>query len=36
VLIDRVDLVVNDLTGYGRENTGTGFELQRVIDRSPG
>jgi hypothetical protein len=35
VLIDRVDLVVIDLTGYRRENTGTGFELQRVIDRVP-
>ena len=35
LLLDRVDVVVLDLSGYQRENVGTGFELQRVVDRFP-
>jgi hypothetical protein len=35
LLLDRMDLVVLDLSGYRPENTGTRFELQRVIDRFP-
>lgn len=34
-LLTHVDLVVIDLSGYRRENEGTRFELQRVIDRVP-
>jgi hypothetical protein len=33
LLLRRVDLVVLDLSGYQRKNVGTGYELQRVIDR---
>ena len=35
LLLDRVNVVVLDLSGYQRENVGTGFELQRVVDRFP-
>jgi hypothetical protein len=35
VLLDRVNVVVLDLSGYQRENVGTGFELQRIVDRFP-
>ena len=35
LLLDRVDVVVLDLSGYQRDNVGTGYELQRVIDRFP-
>ncbi|WP_031172726.1 hypothetical protein [Streptosporangium roseum] len=34
-LLDLADLVVIDLSGFQRENIGTGYELQRVIDRYP-
>jgi hypothetical protein len=33
VLLERADVVVIDLSGYHWENIGTGYELQRVIDR---
>ncbi len=35
LLLERMDLVVIDLTGYRPEYAGTRFELQRVIDRYP-
>ena len=35
LLLERMDLVVIDLTGYRTEHAGTRFELQRVIDRFP-
>jgi len=35
LLLDRVDVVVLDLSGYQRDNVGTGYELQRVVDRFP-
>jgi uncharacterized membrane protein YidH (DUF202 family) len=35
LLLARVDVVVLDLSGYLRENIGTGYELQRVVDRFP-
>ena len=35
LLLERMDLVVIDLTGYRPEHAGTRFELQRVIDRYP-
>ncbi|NRQ39089.1 hypothetical protein HII36_45795 [Nonomuraea sp. NN258] len=35
VLLDRADVVVIDLSGFRGENAGTGYELQRVIDRFP-
>ena len=35
VLLERVDVVVLDLSGYQRKNLGTGYELQRVVDRFP-
>ncbi|WP_154794823.1 hypothetical protein [Occultella kanbiaonis] len=35
LLLDRMDLVVLDLSGYRPENTGTRFELQRLVDRVP-
>jgi hypothetical protein len=35
VLLDRADVVVLDLSGYHWDNLGTGYELQRVIDRFP-
>ena len=35
LLLERMDLVVIDLTGYRPEHAGTRFELQRVIDRFP-
>lgn len=35
MLLTRVGLVVVDLSGYLPANTGTQFELQRVIDRFP-
>ena len=35
VLLDRVNVVVLDLSGYQRENVGTGYELQRLVDRFP-
>ncbi|MEV5839671.1 hypothetical protein [Nocardia sp. NPDC052112] len=35
LLLARVDLVAVDLSGYVPANTGTQFELQRVIDRFP-
>ena len=34
-LLRRVNLVVLDLSGFGRKNRGTEYELQRVIDRVP-
>jgi hypothetical protein len=34
-LLQRMDLVMIDLTGFGLENTGTAYELQRVIDAFP-
>ncbi|MEU5863303.1 hypothetical protein ABZ815_19190 [Nonomuraea sp. NPDC047529] len=34
-LLDLADLVVIDLSGFQKENIGTGYELQRVIDRYP-
>jgi hypothetical protein len=35
LLLERMDLVVIDLTGYRQEHAGTRYELQRVIDRYP-
>jgi hypothetical protein len=35
VLLDRVDLVVLDLSGFTPRNRGTRYELQRVVDRFP-
>jgi hypothetical protein len=35
LLLERMDLVVIDLTGYRPANAGTRFEVQRVIDRYP-
>jgi hypothetical protein len=35
VLLQRVDVVVLDLSGYLRANVGTGYELQRMVDRFP-
>ena len=35
VLLERADLVVIDLHGYHWNNTGTAYELQRVVDRFP-
>jgi hypothetical protein len=35
VLLDRVDLVALDLSGFRPENLGTQYELQRVVDRFP-
>jgi hypothetical protein len=35
VLLERADLVIIDLHGYHWNNTGTAYELQRVIDRFP-
>ncbi|MEU5259720.1 hypothetical protein [Amycolatopsis sp. NPDC021455] len=35
LLLARVDLTVLDLSGYQPGNTGTQFELQRVVDRIP-
>jgi hypothetical protein len=35
LLLARVDLVALDLSGYQSEQTGTRYELQRVIDRFP-
>ena len=35
LLLERMDLVVIDLTGYRPEHAWTRFELQRVIDRYP-
>jgi hypothetical protein len=32
-LLERVDLVVLDLSGFRPENAGTRYELQRVVDR---
>lgn len=34
-LLDRMDLVALDLSGFLPENVGTHYELQRVIDRFP-
>jgi hypothetical protein len=34
-LLAKVDLVALDLSGFGPSNLGTGYELQRVIDRFP-
>ena len=34
-LLERVDLVALDLSGYTQKNAGTRYELQRVIDRIP-
>jgi hypothetical protein len=34
-LLHRVDLVVLDLSGFMPSNLGTGYELQRVVDRFP-
>ncbi|MEV4224232.1 hypothetical protein [Nonomuraea sp. NPDC049725] len=34
-LLELADLVVIDLSGFQKENVGTGYELQRVIDRYP-
>jgi hypothetical protein len=35
LLLQRMDLVMVDLTGFGLDNTGTAYELQRVIDTFP-
>jgi hypothetical protein len=35
VLLDEMDLVVVDLSGYTERNAGTRYEMQRVIDRVP-
>ena len=35
LLLERMDLVMIDLTGFRLENVGTAYELQRVIDRFP-
>ena len=35
LLLARVDVAVLDLSGYHREHAGTGYELQRVVDRFP-
>jgi hypothetical protein len=35
LILERVDLVVLDLSGYRPKNEGTRYELQRVIDRFP-
>jgi hypothetical protein len=35
VLLERADAVILDLSGYHWDNLGTGYELQRVIDRFP-
>ena len=35
MLLDRMDGVLLDLSGFGPGNEGTGYELQRVIDRFP-
>ncbi|MCR6487773.1 hypothetical protein M8542_33605 [Amycolatopsis sp. OK19-0408] len=35
LLLARVDLTVLDLSGYRPANSGTQFELQRVVDRIP-
>jgi len=34
-LIERADAIVIDLSAYSRTNVGTGYELQRVVDRFP-
>jgi hypothetical protein len=34
-LLERVDLVVLDLSGFRPQNVGTRYELQRVVDRFP-
>jgi hypothetical protein len=34
-LLEHVDLVVLDLSGFRPENAGTRYELQRVVDRFP-
>jgi hypothetical protein len=34
-LLDEMDLVVVDLSGYTERNAGTRYEMQRVIDRVP-
>lgn len=35
MLLERVDLVVLDLSGFTPNNAGTRYELQRVVDRFP-
>jgi hypothetical protein len=35
MLLARMDLVVLDLSGFRPQNVGTGYEVQRVIDRFP-
>jgi hypothetical protein len=35
VLLERVDLVAVDLSGFREENAGTRYEMQRVVDRFP-
>ena len=35
ILLERAEVVVLDLSGYHWDNLGTGYELQRVIDRFP-
>jgi hypothetical protein len=35
LLLQRMDVVVIDLTGYRPQHTGTRYELQRVVDRFP-
>jgi hypothetical protein len=35
LLLDRADVAILDLSGYHWDNLGTGYELQRVIDRFP-
>ncbi len=35
VLLERVDLVALDLSGFLPENLGTSYELQRAVDRFP-
>jgi hypothetical protein len=35
VLLERMDVVALDLSGYQQENLGTGYELQRLVDRFP-
>jgi hypothetical protein len=34
-ILEQVDLVVLDLSGYQAKNAGTRYELQRVVDRIP-
>ena len=35
ILLERADVVILDLSGFHWDNLGTGYELQRVVDRVP-